>query len=249
MHLLENQHFDLDKDVKYVEEYMNLLRDLDEEKASFDFMNSFIQRQTSVICEILTRRGFIDQIESNYYLTALGKIAGSIAEVHSLVMADFVVSSEYFKDYDEYQIVGIFSAFTDIKLPDDQRRYNPPDILKAPLNKLLKLVHMYEDDELDNNVVTGIKYDNAVNFDMVELSIKWTTCSDEESCKQFIQVDLMDKGISIGDFNKAMMKIATIGRELSKLAEEFGHIEFLNKLSKIDGLIFKYVTTAQSLYL
>lgn len=249
MHVLENQHFDLHKDVRYSEEYMDLLRDLDDQTASLEFMNTFIQRHTSAVCQILTRRGFVDQSESNYSLTDLGKIAGSIAEVHSLVMAEFMVSSQYFKDFDEYQIVGIFSAFTDIKLPDDQRRYNPPDILKAPLNKLLKLIHMYEDDELDNDVVTGIKYDNAVNFDMVELSMKWTECSHEDSCKQFIQGDVANKGISVGDFNKAMMKVATIAKELIKIAEELGQIELLHKLTKIDGLVFKYVTTAQSLYL
>jgi len=258
IYVLENQYLDLPKDVGYVEEYMNLSRDLDDQSASLEFVNSFIQRNTMSICQILTRRGFIDVAYeedgpeiayANYYLTDLGKIASSINEVHSLVMAQFIVSSEYFKDYDEYQIVGIFSAFTDIKLPDDQRRYNAPDILKGPLNDLVKLLHKYEDDEVDEEVVTGIKYDNAVNFDMVELSMKWTEKVDEIQCKEFIQGDVADKGISVGDFNKAMMKIATISKEVIKVAEEFGLIELLHKLSKIDGLVFKYVTTAQSLYL
>jgi len=252
---LENLYLDLHKDIDYVEDYMNLSRDLDDQSASLEFMNSFIQRNTMSICQILTRRGFIDVAYeengayANYCLTDLGKIASSINEVHSLVMAQFMVSSEYFKDFNEYQIVGIFSSFTDIKLPDDQRRYNAPDILKGPLNDLVKLLHRYDDDELDEEVVTGIKYDNAVNFDMVELSMKWTEKVDEVQCKEFIQCDVADKGISIGDFNKAMMKIATISKELAKVAEEFGQIELLHKLSKINGLVFKYVTTAQSLYL
>jgi hypothetical protein len=255
---LENQYFDLQKDVDYVNEYMNLSRDLDDQSASLEFMNSFIQRQTSSICQILTKHGFIDMAYdedgtgaayANYYLTDLGRIASSINEVHSLVMARFMVSTHYFKDFDEYKIIGIFSAFTDIKLPDDQRRYNSPDILRGPLNELVSLIHRYEDDELDNDVVTGIKYDNIINYDMVELSMKWTECSDELACRHFIQGDVADKGISVGDFNKAMMKIATIGKELGKVAEEAGQIELLHKLSKIDGLVFKYVTTAQSLYL
>jgi hypothetical protein len=249
---LENQYFDLSKDIDYVEDYMNLSRDLDDQTASLEFMNSFIQRQTMSICQILTRHGFIDvTYEENgaYAMTDLGKIASSINEVHSLVLAQFMVSSQYFKDFDEYQIVGIFSAFTDIKLPDDQRRYNAPDILKGPLNDLVTLIHRYEDDELDDDVVTGIKYDNIINYDMVEISMKWAEKTDELACRRFIQGDVADKGISLGDFNKAMMKIATIGKEVAKVAEEFGHIELLHKLSKIDGLVFKYVTTAQSLYL
>ena len=254
---LENNYLDLYKDVGYVEECMNLSRDLDDQTASLEFMNSFIQRQTSSICQILTRRGFIDVAyeedstsgaQSNYYLTDLGRIASSINEVHSLVMAQFIVSTQYFKDFNEYQIVGIFSAFTDIKLSDDQRKYSP-DVLKEPLNKLLTLIHMYDDDELDEEVNTGINYDNVINYDMVELSMTWAECSDELACRRFIQGAVADKGISVGDFNKAMMKIATIGKELSKVAEEAGQIELLHKLSKIDGLVFKYVTTAQSLYL
>lgn len=252
IHVLENQYLDLSKDIGYVEEYMNLSRDLDDQNASLEFMNSFIERNIMSICQILTRRGFIsleDRPFANYCLTDLGKIAGSINEVHSLAMAQFMLSNQYFKDFDEYQIVGIFSAFTDIKLPDDQRRYNAPDILKGPLNDLVKLIHRYEDDELDEDVVTGIKYDNIINYDMVELSMKWIECTDEVSCKQFIQGDVAEKGISLGDFNKAIMKVATISKELAKVAEEFGQIELLHKLSKIDGLVFKYVTTAQSLYL
>jgi len=254
---LENNYLDLYKDVGYVEECMNLSRDLDDQCASLEFMNSFIQRQTSSICQILTRRGFINVTYeedgtsgayANYYLTDLGRIASSINEVHSLVMAQFIVSTQYFKDFNEYQIVGIFSAFTDIKLSDDQRKYSP-DVLKEPLNKLLTLIHMYDDDELDEEVNTGINYDNVINYDMVELSMTWAECSDELACRRFIQGAVADKGISVGDFNKAMMKIATIGKELSKVAEEAGQIELLHKLSKIDSLVFKYVTTAQSLYL
>jgi len=52
----------------------------------------------------------------------------------------------------------------------------------------------------------------------------------------------------VGDFVKAILKISTIAKELSNVAEEYGKIELLNKLSKLDGLILKYVTMSQSLY-
>lgn len=188
-------------------------------------------------------------VDGCYYLTDLGRIAASIAEVHSLVMAQFIVSTNYFKEFDERQIIGIFSCFTDIKIADDQRLYRAPDILSQPINELVKFLREYEDCETEQDTRTGINYDNIINYDMVELSMKWTECSDELACRHFIQGDVADKGISVGDFNKAMMKIATIGKELAKVAEEAGQIELLHKLSKIDGLVFKYVTTAQSLYL
>ena len=66
--------------------------------------------------------------------------------------------------------------------------------------------------------------------------------------KDFIQGKISDKGISIGDFNKAMLKIVTISKEWIKVFEEIGEVSTVHKLSQIEGLILKYVTTSQSLY-
>ena len=77
----------------------------------------------------------------------------------------------------------------------------------------------------------------------------WIFCETEEECKWFIQTRLAEKGISIGDFVKAVMKTSIIGKELSTVAEQMGNVELLYKLSLIDGKILKYVTTSQSLYI
>ena len=58
-----------------------------------------------------------------------------------------------------------------------------------------------------------------------------------------------EKEISIGDFNKALLKIVTMAKELSNVCEEMGQIELLHKLGQIEPMILKYVTTSQSLYL
>jgi superfamily II RNA helicase len=234
------------------------MKDYDNECASLEFMSTYIEKQTTAVCSVLTNKGFIDVeyseesdgiARANYYLTNLGKMAASIAEVHSLIMAQFMITNNYFGNFSDKELVGIFSCFTDVKIPEDKRRYNPPDQLKAPISELAKLFNEYEDLENEENIRTGIHYENAITYDMIELAMIWTECSDELQCRQFIQGDVADKGISVGEFNKAMMKIATISKELAKVAEEMGQIELLYKLSKIDGLVFKYVTTAQSLYL
>jgi hypothetical protein len=67
-------------------------------------------------------------------------------------------------------------------------------------------------------------------------------------CKIFIQNNVADKGISVGDFTKALLKISTIARELSVVAESSNKLECLHKLTQVDSKILKYVTTAQSLY-
>jgi superfamily II RNA helicase len=252
MQALKNQYFDLPKDIKYTEEYMNLTRELDNESASLEFTNSFIQRQCASICSILMKTGFIELVSDetfSYVLTDLGRAASSIAEVHSLIMSRFMITNNYFGDFDETELVGLFACFADVKIDEDKRRYNPTEQLRVPLIELAKLFDEYESAELNEDARTGIRYESAIQYDMSELAMKWTKCIDEQSCREFIQSDVADKGISVGDFNKAMMKVATISKELGKVAEEVGQIELLHKLSKIDGLVFKYVTTAQSLYL
>jgi hypothetical protein len=84
---------------------------------------------------------------------------------------------------------------------------------------------------------------DALNYDIVDESMEWCSCKTEEECKWFIQTKLADKSIQIGDFTKAMMKVATIAKELSE-----GPEEWLHKLSEIEGMVLKYIATSQSLY-
>ena len=55
--------------------------------------------------------------------------------------------------------------------------------------------------------------------------------------------------ISIGDFTKAILKISTIGKEISSVCEDNGLVDLMHKLSQIDATILKYITTTQSLYI
>ena len=76
----------------------------------------------------------------------------------------------------------------------------------------------------------------------------WCDCATEHDCKSFIQNEVAEKSISIGDFTKAMLKIVTIAKEFMNIAEAVGNVELMHKLNQIEGLVLKYVTTSQSLY-
>ena len=102
--------------------------------------------------------------------------------------------------------------------------------------------------EQSSHIHSGLEYDDVLCFDMPELVEKWCACEDERECKFFLQNDVAQKGISPGDFTKALLKISNIVRELSVCAEKMNQIECLHKLSQIDGKILKYITTSQSLY-
>lgn len=81
---------------------------------------------------------------------------------------------------------------------------------------------------------------------MTDLMMEWCDFTDDIQCKVFIQ----DKPLcSVGDFTKAILKISAIVKEFTAVCEQMGMVDFQHKLSKIYGMIFKYVATSQSLYL
>ena len=78
----------------------------------------------------------------------------------------------------------------------------------------------------------------------------WATLTTEPECQRFVQVDLVEQGISLGDFSKAVLKISAIVKELTAMAESRGEaaLGFVKKMSQIDARILKYVVMNQSLY-
>ena len=123
--------------------------------------------------------------------------------------------------------------------------------MKKRLEELADLHLLYERLEYEYGVQnTGFHYQDALNYNIIDESMEWCDCKSEEECKWFIQTRLNDKEISVGDFTKAMLKISTFAKELSSLENSviMGKTEMFYKLTQIDGLILKYVATAQSLY-
>ncbi len=115
----------------------------------------------------------------------------------------------------------------------------------------------YETKETERRMYTGIRYQDALKFDIIDYVMEWCECIDEAECKDFIQTRLNEKEISVGDYAKAMMKISAIAKEFMGVAQGGGSglgssgfmdMEFLKKLSEVDAMILKYITTTQSLY-
>jgi hypothetical protein len=102
--------------------------------------------------------------------------------------------------------------------------------------------------EITSEIHTGIVYEDALIFDIIDDSIEWSEYISETECKIFIQTKIADKGISVGDFTKAMLKIGTIVKEISGICEEIEQLDLLYKLNQIEPMILKYITTSQSLY-
>jgi len=238
--LLLRQHYKLERELKGDEDYLVILE-------------MHIDTSISKICILLRDRGFIDISSDNGGITLsnLGIIASGIAEIHPLIVAEIMDQTSGFNDFSVDQLIGFLAAFTDVKVDEDLIAWqlkSEDAFLNKQFPRLVASYEFYERYEDEHGLNTGIDYKNALNYDIPDFAMEWIACNDEEQCKWFIRSRLSEKGISIGDFVKAVMKISTIAKELSTIAEQTGNMDLLHKLTQIDGKILKYVTTSQSLY-
>ena len=263
MRNIEDEYYSLKDDLKLAKEFINLNNELDNEKMNLAYICGFITEQTNKVCQVLIDDGFViknkemdkeGEIETEiekYSMTQLGLIASNIAEIHPLIISKLMIDYNYFEKLTTRQLIGLFSCFTNVKIQNDQKSSVPitdDEMLKKCIKDLQYYYKEYDKQEFENDLRTGIKYDDELIFDMIEFSMKWCDCDNENDCKYFIQTDVANKSISIGDFTKAMLKIVTIAKEMMNVCEIIGNMDLMYKLSKIEGLVLKYVTTSQSLY-
>lgn len=225
------------------------------EKESITYTQNYIRTQTDHVVSTLLSEGFINEVirddKPTYEFTNLGKIASNIAEIHPLIITSLMESWNQFADFSPKQLVGLFSCFTDVKVPDDIRHSVPitdDDFLKEKIRRVADMYHSYETREGDMQMRTGINYTESLQYDIIDLAMQWCDCSTEEECKRFIQNDVSIKSISIGDITKAMLKIATMAKEWMNVFTLCGNIDALYKFSQVEPMILKYITTSQSLY-
>jgi hypothetical protein len=225
---------------------------------------TYIKTQIDVICDILLREKLIQliinddpeittPIPNTYEFTSNGHFASNIAEIHPLIITRLV--NDYWDNFNEFtvvQIIGIFAGFTTIRVADEYKS-NLSDIVdKFVYYRMKEATDMcikYGETEHNCGLYTGIDYDTIVQYDIINLSMKWCECTDETECKQVIQNDVANMSISVGDFTKAMLKIVTISNEFINIYETMGNTQVLHKLSSIEPMILKYIMTSQSLYI
>lgn len=249
---IKDEHRWFEQDFQRYKEHLKLRNEFAKELNVFDNNEKYIRNQIQQICIILEKEEVIsyDGETQLYSFLKKGKIASNLAEIHSVIGAVITDKWDFFKEFSVKQLIGLFSCFTDIKVPEDHRRLmaNSKDLfLKTKIQDLTKVVLDFEKKEQEFGLETGIQYD-ILCYDIVDDIVEWTDMETEEQCKYFIQTQIYDKEISIGEFTKAVLKITTITKEFISLAEELGEIEFLFKLKQIEPMILKYITTAQSLY-
>jgi len=252
---LEAEYSTIKMDVQKMREYLKMEEQKRSEQAEIYFSEMFIIEQTHKILTILLDDGFVCiQNENNiidYNFTPTGTVASCIAEIHPLVMAKFMIQNNYLAEFSAKELVGLFSCFTDVNVGSDVAVSVPcthHSFLRSKINELAASYVYYQQKEIDADVRSGIKYEGVLMYDIIDYAMEWCDCTTESQCKELIEKLKYNVDVSIGDFTKAMLKIATISRELMSVCEIMNQTNLLHKLSEIEGMILKYITTCQSLY-
>jgi superfamily II RNA helicase len=243
------------EDVKRVLSVFSMESEIADYRDRQEFYQNYIESHIKKVCTVLQERGFIQLMDGGYSedwsFTPLGDVASGLAEIHPLILSHFLVKWNWMVDFSPIQMVGLFACFTNVNVVEEERRSFPSSddtFVKARIQEIHEAYINYDDLEQVRAMSTGIDYKGALTFDMTDFAMEWCDCSDEMDCKRFIQCRVAEKGISIGDFTKAMLKISTIVKELTAIAEAQGQVDFAFRLGQIDPMILKYVTTSQSLY-
>ena len=210
----------------------------------YDSLNKYFQSGVDNVLGLLGEEGFLESTT----LTLLGQIASQIREIHCLVFAK-LFNENKLDQLSSKQLVALFSCFTNLRVQDDFRDNNP-DSEDETVNNIVKQVEKmyieYNDKELKRGINTGFDYD--IHYDLLNYVEKWCETESVEDCKLILQDLVMKKGIFLGEFVKALLKINNISAEFEKISELTGNIAFLSKLREIPNMTLKYVVTNQSLY-
>lgn len=234
----------LEKKLLKMKEYNKL-------KEEYDYIGNYIDNNVVTILKMLENENYIikdAENNDNFKLTFQGMIATNLREVHCLVFSK-LINDNTIINLDTKQIVSILSCFTNITVPEDKISNIPCSKDKKVQDIIMKIKELYDyynKIELENNINSGIDYN--IHYDLLDYVGRWCDCENINDCKQLIQDISIDKGIFLGEFVKALLKIHNICNELEKISELIGNIAFLSKIREIPNMILKYVVTNQSLY-
>jgi hypothetical protein len=234
---------------------------ISEKEKELDEIASYLKTQTDLVCRNLEEFRILQKTldtTNQYSLSSpLGMIAAQFAEVHPIPLAKLILSENWFVGYTAKELVGLLSAFVDVRLPDHSRT-NEPTCANLRVKNATTTLQSYYDSvrtmELDRQCYTGIEYEGALCFDMADAMMDWCDLTEEVECKVWLQ-DLVAGNVSAGDFAKACMKLSATVKEIIAMCETLFPVagslalELAHTLSGVDKLILKHIATTQSLYL
>lgn len=270
--IIDDHHRDIKKDIESYKKYGDKKAEKDDLTNKINATVKTLDNNVKTVLYMLETGGFIKRSDetqeeekqhivqikyynpnnTSYSLLLKGQVATHLREVHCLIFADLIIIGK-FNCFLAKEIVAFLSCFTNVKVSDNLKAITPifrdtyidPE-LKQLIIDVAKTYETHFNLELLNRVDTGTDY--SIQFDLVEYMINWCDCDSDVECKLLLQKLCEEKEVFLGEFVKAVLKIANIAAEMEAVAELLGNIELLKKLREVPGLLLKFVATNQSLY-
>jgi len=224
------------------------------DKSNVENIKNYISRTLRVIIENLKENEFVkEEIDKDnnkqFSLTLNGQIASNIQEVHSLAMSRLIMDN-LLTPLSSSELASYLSIFTQIRVTDEHKLFTSNSIQNNYIKNAVKKTEEYYDyfykQTTDNYL--DIVDDYKLNFDIVEQVFHWCEATNEIECKIVIE-SIKEKGIFVGEFVKAIIKINNIVSEIEKVCNIINNMELLQNLSQIKNMTMKYIISSQSLYL
>jgi superfamily II RNA helicase len=241
--------------VKEVETYKKSLEntlELSELTNKLSRVENILDADVLTVLDLLIDKGFVenrpDVKGGSLGLLLKGHVATHFKEVPCLIFASLVLDKK-FAGFEAKEIAAFLSCFTNVKVTDDFRDLTPVSTNKRVLNLVTDVNRMsneFVDLELKKRMNTGTEY--GMIFDLIGYMILWADCTSEPECKLLLQQICLEKGIFLGEFVKAILKIIAIVAELAITAELINDLELLQSLRQVPLILQKFVATNQSLY-
>jgi superfamily II RNA helicase len=177
-------------------------------------------------------------------------ICSSIAEVNPVLMTALFEEYNDFADFTPELIASLLTLFADVRIRVDDEFYVENPFLDYAFVQFKHVCDELGECERAHGLEDPVDSEEFLYSALIADDVlEWCRSDTETACKQVLY-DLMSyKGIGVGDFTKALLKISTVVRELISVCEKTFKIELRSRLSQIDRLLLKHVTTNQSLYL
>ena len=249
---IKDEYKTVEQDQTTLHKYNLKQTELNELHVRKELIDNYINNDVNKVLNLLEDDGFIEysneEAETKIVTTLKGKMASQLREVQCLVFAG-LLEDKSIDHLSSKQLVSLFSCFTNISVEESVQDYTPytdDTAVKDIICNVAKMYNEYEDNETNMGVKTGSDY--YIQYDLLNYVEEWCTTECVEECKLVLQKLAYDKGIFLGEFVKALLKINNISCEMEKIAELTGNIAFLSKLREIPNLTLKYVVTNQSLY-
>lgn len=227
--------------------------EIEEGRKTLEHIQNYVKNTIEVILEHLEMDDFIVKQETQenqhqYKVTPLGLVASQIQEVNSMTMSN-IIFERRMNQLTPSELASYLSIFTQVKLSDDHKTYN-----KDGLNDYMKSLIQYTEENYDKYYDFIIKNrlelveDFELQYDLVQSVYNWCEATNEAECQEVLE-ELKTRGIFVGEFIKAILKINNIANEIEKVCNLTNNIEIMKNVCDIPKLTMKSIVSGQSLYL